>query len=257
MECLDIQARIEVTEVAIKRKTKVKADEPAFDLEALLAQAEAETMDAEERGEEDSCPMTKRSLPAGFKAERIEEVQKEKEIEVEGGGFKPEAEDYREKSNTRNSLIKKKPPKIKKSLSTDSLMQMLLTKWATEEGMCNGDASNEEDLAEMEERVPEPSAELVALRKSTGEVFKMENGDIFGKSDEATHTIDGNETISRKHVLIKQSNGSVYIKDMGSLNGTRINGQLIDSGVNYEILKGDTLILSDEVFLIERRGTLV
>ena len=49
--------------------------------------------------------------------------------------------------------------------------------------------------------------------------------------------------VSRMHVSLRILNGDVYVMDLGSSNGTKINGQKIISHVEYSINHGDLITL--------------
>lgn len=49
--------------------------------------------------------------------------------------------------------------------------------------------------------------------------------------------------VSRMHVSLRIFNGDVYVMDLGSSNGTKINGQKIVSHVEYSISHGDLVTL--------------
>jgi pSer/pThr/pTyr-binding forkhead associated (FHA) protein len=49
--------------------------------------------------------------------------------------------------------------------------------------------------------------------------------------------------VSRMHVSLRIMNGDVYVMDLGSSNGTKINGQKIVSHVEYSIHHGDLITL--------------
>jgi pSer/pThr/pTyr-binding forkhead associated (FHA) protein len=49
--------------------------------------------------------------------------------------------------------------------------------------------------------------------------------------------------VSRMHVSLRIMNGDVYVMDLGSSNGTKINGQKIVSHVEYSISHGDLVTL--------------
>ncbi len=52
-----------------------------------------------------------------------------------------------------------------------------------------------------------------------------------------------NQGVSRLHVSMKLTKNGVVITDLGSANGTRVNGQKIVSHVEYPINHGDTIAL--------------
>jgi pSer/pThr/pTyr-binding forkhead associated (FHA) protein len=49
--------------------------------------------------------------------------------------------------------------------------------------------------------------------------------------------------VSRMHCSLRIMNGEVYAMDLGSSNGTRVNGQKIVPHVDYSINHGDILVL--------------
>ena len=49
--------------------------------------------------------------------------------------------------------------------------------------------------------------------------------------------------VSRMHVSLRIMNGEVYVMDLGSSNGTKINGQKIVPHVEYSISHGDLVTL--------------
>jgi pSer/pThr/pTyr-binding forkhead associated (FHA) protein len=56
--------------------------------------------------------------------------------------------------------------------------------------------------------------------------------------------IRGDAGISRRHVLLlRQPDGGVQVRDLGSANGTLLNGQEVPPGVDTPLKEGDTLAL--------------
>jgi pSer/pThr/pTyr-binding forkhead associated (FHA) protein len=49
--------------------------------------------------------------------------------------------------------------------------------------------------------------------------------------------------VSRLHAALKLLNQRIFVVDLGSSNGTRVNGQKIVSNVDYPLNHGDTLTL--------------
>ncbi|GAB4576204.1 MAG: hypothetical protein Kow0077_31500 [Anaerolineae bacterium] len=49
--------------------------------------------------------------------------------------------------------------------------------------------------------------------------------------------------VSRRHVAITQQGQSLFVEDLGAVNGTRINGFLLESGKLYQLRDGDELEL--------------
>lgn len=61
---------------------------------------------------------------------------------------------------------------------------------------------------------------------------------VVGRSHEATLPIMDAE-ISRRHARFEAQNGIVYVSDLGSRNGTFLNGQSLDGAI--EVRPGDTI----------------
>ena len=77
---------------------------------------------------------------------------------------------------------------------------------------------------------------------------------ILGKSKERAHgIISGNTAISRVHCEIILDGDQAYVTDLGSSNGTFVNGRRIQQGVHEEITEGSKLRLANMDFIILRR----
>jgi pSer/pThr/pTyr-binding forkhead associated (FHA) protein len=64
--------------------------------------------------------------------------------------------------------------------------------------------------------------------------------------------IKDNSAISRQHAVIEAKEGRMYITDLGSTNGTFLNGVRIAGGEPKEINYGDTITIADEEFSYRR-----
>lgn len=62
------------------------------------------------------------------------------------------------------------------------------------------------------------------------------------------YCIDNNSTVSRAHAKIKVRAGVCYISDLGSSNGTFVNGAKLSPNQEVALSKGDKIKLSDEEF---------
>jgi pSer/pThr/pTyr-binding forkhead associated (FHA) protein len=88
------------------------------------------------------------------------------------------------------------------------------------------------------------------IRKSTGEKIIV-NRNIFkiGKEEEyVDYCISDNATISRSHADILRKTDGYYIKDMGSLNHTFLNGVKLEQKVPQKLKSGCLVQLANEVF---------
>lgn len=78
-----------------------------------------------------------------------------------------------------------------------------------------------------------------------------QNEFVLGKSaTNADGTISISTSISRRHCIIRKNQEGFTVEDLGSSNGTRINGYGISSGQQYMLNKGDFLQLADIVFVV-------
>jgi pSer/pThr/pTyr-binding forkhead associated (FHA) protein len=76
-------------------------------------------------------------------------------------------------------------------------------------------------------------AAMLVLRALTGDLRGQEfaiNGPahcVLGRSRTCTLRLPGDATVSRQHCLIELDEGGVWVQDLGSLNGTLVNGEKI------------------------------
>ncbi|MEG2353137.1 MAG: FHA domain-containing protein [Clostridium sp.] len=83
------------------------------------------------------------------------------------------------------------------------------------------------------------------------------SGGIIGRTGDIcpSYFMD-NVYVSRKHARIEYSYGGYVICDLGSKNGTRVNGLTLDVGLNFPIRGGDLLEICDEKFEISYVGII-
>ncbi len=70
--------------------------------------------------------------------------------------------------------------------------------------------------------------------------FAIDDGErlVIGRSSEADVVVD-NTAISRQHTAFERKNGVYFLEDLGSLNGTMVNGKKIDTCV--QLFDEDTI----------------
>jgi pSer/pThr/pTyr-binding forkhead associated (FHA) protein len=74
---------------------------------------------------------------------------------------------------------------------------------------------------------------------------------LIGKSRERVQgVISGNNAISRVHCKIMKRDNSYYIVDMGSSNGTFVDGKRINSDIPELIHDGSRIRLANEDFIV-------
>lgn len=80
-------------------------------------------------------------------------------------------------------------------------------------------------------------ANMLVLRALTGDLrgqefaFPSQSHMILGRSRSCTLRLPGDGTVSRQHCLIEVDNLGVWVQDLGSMNGTHVNGAKIGQRV--------------------------
>jgi pSer/pThr/pTyr-binding forkhead associated (FHA) protein len=75
--------------------------------------------------------------------------------------------------------------------------------------------------------------------KPNGHCFRLAKGEfVFGRGPEC-HIRPNSDWVSRQHCLLRISDNSVSLRDLGSMNGTLVNGQLLTE--ERQLADGDTL----------------
>lgn len=87
------------------------------------------------------------------------------------------------------------------------------------------------------------------VRLKTNELIPIEKSEfLVGKSSESDYQIHDNRRISRRHCVLKISNGECYIRDEGSTNHTYVNGKMIQTGFDVMLQNDDYIRMADEEF---------
>jgi CRP-like cAMP-binding protein len=114
-------------------------------------------------------------------------------------------------------------------------------------------------LRDLEHSEPEPEeagetvlAVLGRLADARGREYRLSSGteSTIGRFDATTRTsptvdlgeLDTGKTTSRRHARIRRRDGSFFLQqEVGTVNGTFVNGKLVQPGVEVEIQDGDKL----------------
>ncbi len=103
--------------------------------------------------------------------------------------------------------------------------------------------------------ITEPASTAIhvtLLRVKTNETIQITSQSFrIGKQEDMDYRILDNNAISRVHANIIYYNGKYYIMDLGSRNGTYVNGVRIGTNSSLEISNGSRLLLADEEFYIQ------
>ncbi len=85
------------------------------------------------------------------------------------------------------------------------------------------------------------------LRISGDQLSSSQDGVIIGRNPKDSPYIINHADVSRKHARIKVKNSRVFIEDLGSTNGTSVNGQSIDDKGLVSVANGDQIIIGSVV----------
>jgi len=80
---------------------------------------------------------------------------------------------------------------------------------------------------------------------------------LVGRQAKEGHVSLKSRLVNRVHALFDRSAGRTRITDLGSLNGTRLNGQLLPPGTYTELFDGDEIMFADEVFRFEAKKRII
>lgn len=93
----------------------------------------------------------------------------------------------------------------------------------------------------------EPIATLTRNRSGAG--IRLTGSQItIGRSADNVVVISDITDVSRHHAVITRNNGTYTLTDLGSKNGSTINGRMIQRNVNETIQSGDVLAFAEEAF---------
>lgn len=98
---------------------------------------------------------------------------------------------------------------------------------------------------------PEP----VLIRMKNGMEYRISSGSyVIGSGPQADIIVADNPTVSRKHARIFVKNDSYYIEDLGSTNGTCVNGERLRKMEPYKLDDRARIQLSNEDYFFEMRA---
>lgn len=92
---------------------------------------------------------------------------------------------------------------------------------------------------------------LVVVRpESKRQTFSVRLPIVIGRSEEAKFRIQ-QDRVSRRHCELFAQDGGVYLRDLGSTNGTFLNGELVETSVKHPLEPGATVRVGSLEFRIE------
>jgi pSer/pThr/pTyr-binding forkhead associated (FHA) protein len=98
--------------------------------------------------------------------------------------------------------------------------------------------TDETPLAQAEPVEGRTPVLVVGKGAEIGERFYLESGTLSVGRDPACDIFLNDVTVSREHAMLHTAGGAVTVEDTGSLNGTYVNGVLVDSAT---LRNGDAL----------------
>lgn len=99
-------------------------------------------------------------------------------------------------------------------------------------------------------RLPNASLVLRSLRHGFTYPLEANRLETVGRGRECTVSLDGMARISRKHASVCVGERKVVLTDLGSTNGTYVDGCRLEPSKGYEIELGQTFLLADEPFCV-------
>jgi class 3 adenylate cyclase len=114
---------------------------------------------------------------------------------------------------------------------------------------CSGDMSavgqEKGQMPVHEERQGDVSPEgLLKLVSSNGRVIKVRDGDVVGRTAVGREVLEIHEEISRRHARLVMSDGMWFVIDLGSSNGTFLEGERLPPDEMVQIRNGQRLKIS-------------
>lgn len=91
-------------------------------------------------------------------------------------------------------------------------------------------------------------------RGKTPKTFELKLPLVIGRGDKATFRIPHGR-ISRRHCELLEENGTVYVRDLGSTNGTMLKGTMLPSRTKTRVPSGSQLSLGGLIFRVEYQGS--
>lgn len=93
------------------------------------------------------------------------------------------------------------------------------------------------------------------LLRISGDQMTNPEGVIIGRNPQDSPYIINHGDVSRKHARMKVMKNRVFIEDLGSTNGTSVNGQSIDDKGPVTVANGDQIIIGSVVMKLRVLGS--
>jgi len=117
-------------------------------------------------------------------------------------------------------------------------------------------ANNEADKTVLRTTGPQGALGIVRVEegKEPGRIYEVRKESLsIGRSRESDIFLE-DLAVSRLHAsIVNMGNGNYALKDEGSANGTKVNGQLVNKYQTYPLQEGDRIQLGQTVLVFGRR----
>lgn len=97
------------------------------------------------------------------------------------------------------------------------------------------------------------TARLMPLSEGSHPIALDKAITLIGRHPDCDAVLDENQKISRRHCCIAQVENRLVLRDLGSMNGIRVNGETI---VETDLREGDEITIGDEEFVLELSSAL-
>lgn len=95
---------------------------------------------------------------------------------------------------------------------------------------------------------------LVVQGRPAGKILVFPVGEYYFGRGKECHVRPNSEWVSRQHCLLRVTPNDVYLRDLGSRNGTLVNGVLLAVNEERPLGHGDRVQLGQLVFELQREG---
>ncbi len=115
----------------------------------------------------------------------------------------------------------------------------------------------EQDTADLWFSKQARKAEYVLIRQASREIIPLEKGSLsVGRSPDScdpSYIIANNNEISRQHFQITSQDGTFFVTDCQSKNGTFLNGSPLLANVPHKLNRDDVIRASSEFFIFQSK----
>ena len=100
-------------------------------------------------------------------------------------------------------------------------------------------------------RLNDTAVSAFRIRHSSGAVVEVSHGDIVGRSDgKFAAVFGGSKFVSGRHASFSAANGLMAVTDLGSTNGTKVNGESLAPNAPRQLKSGDKVTFADQEMVI-------